>query len=325
MPKKSNLVIFLIVLPFLLMSSFYVIYNKNISFKEGDYIEVLPGDSLNNVIDYLEDKFLFQHGFRLKVIMKFLSLEDDIKPGKHSLSNINSVKDLVKEITAVTSYESLTLLEGWTIDDISSYLKKSKNLYFFNADVFRKLCYDKDFIDTEIIEGLGFYNIDNLEGYLFPETYLVDSYTNEKELIKIFVQQFQSKLRTYYRDIDDIKKTMIIASIVEAETNLVDEMDTISSIYHNRIKNNMKLESDPTIEYVINRPMKSKDKFIDSPFNTYRNKGLPPSPINSPGLEAIKAAIYPAETGFLFMVMNYKKGRHLFATNYKQHKINIRK
>ncbi len=87
----------------------------------------------------------------------------------------------------------------------------------------------------------------------------------------------------------------------------------------------MKLESDPTIEYVIKRPMKPKDKFIDSPYNTYQNRSLPPSPINSPGISAIKAAIYPAKTEFLYMVMNYKSGRHLFGKNYNEHKKNIRK
>ena len=200
---------------------------------------------------------------------------------------------------------------------------------------------DLDFIQNDLIAEMGFYDVESLEGFLFPETYKVDSYVSEENLIKIFIEEYLDRTKYLREDINDIYKTMIIASIIEAETNNVDEMDTISSVYNNRIKKGMLLQADPTVLYYMteddlkkfknSKPgtrafgsVWKKYKKMDNPYNTYKYI-IPPGPINSPGIDAIKAALNPAKTNHIFMVMNNKLGRHLFSNNEKDHSRNIRR
>ena len=174
---------------------------------------------------------------------------------------------------------------------------------------------------------------------MYPDTYILDEYLSEKELIKIFIKEFLYETQDFKSDITN--EVMIIASIIEAETNSRIEMDTISSVYNNRVKRSMRLESDPTILFYMNDSdlkifkyskhgtgefikVWNKYKKMDNPYNTYKYL-MPPGPINSPGLNAIKAALNPAETNYLYMVMNDELGKHLFSDDYKGHTRNIEK
>jgi UPF0755 protein len=112
-----------------------------------------------------------------------------------------------------------------------------------------------------------------------------------------------------------------LASIIQGEAVHDDEMSIISSVYHNRLDKKMLLQADPTIQYIIPgkpRRLYNKDLDIDSPYHTYKYKGLPPGPINNPGLSALKAAIMPAETDYLYFVSN-GEGRHIFTRNNEEH------
>ena len=114
---------------------------------------------------------------------------------------------------------------------------------------------------------------------------------------------------------------MTLASIIQGEAVYDDEMSIISSVYHNRLNKNMLLQADPTIQYIIPgkfRRLYNKDLNVDSPYNTYKYKGLPPGPINNPGLKAMKAAIMPADTDYLYFVSN-GEGRHIFTRNNEEH------
>jgi peptidoglycan lytic transglycosylase G len=116
-------------------------------------------------------------------------------------------------------------------------------------------------------------------------------------------------------------QVMTLASIVEGEAILDEERPLISGVYHNRLRKGMRLEADPTIRYVIEnvpRRILYSDLEIDDPYNTYRNRGLPPGPINNPGRKSILAALWPAKTDYLFFVAN-GKGGHWFSSNYTQH------
>ena len=119
----------------------------------------------------------------------------------------------------------------------------------------------------------------------------------------------------------NIQEIATMASIIQGEAVYDDEMPIISSIYHNRLEQDMMLQADPTIQYIIpGRPRRlyNKDLEVDSPYNTYRHKGLPPGPINNPGLKALKAAMRPAETDYLYFVSN-GEGRHIFTRNNEEH------
>ena len=323
-----SLITFLIV-----FSLFY--YSGIDSFK--NEINIQKGDSLDDVIFKLSlDE---SSKFKLKLVMKVLSLDDDIKPGKHNLKNITSVKSLVDEITASPRI-TITILEGWSLKDIADYLDKNNDLNSINTVKFLRLCNDQNFISTQL-KSINSDHVTSLEGYLYPDTYRVDPYIGERALIKVFISEFLNKTKGYHHKIDN--KVMIVASIIEAETDLISEMDTISSIYNNRIEKKMRLESDPTVLFYMkdsdlkkfkNRSTSKarrasanvwrKYKDMDNPYNTYKNY-MPPGPINCPRIEAIEAALAPASTDYLYMVMSGHLGRHLFSNDYGAHSRKVKR
>ena len=118
-----------------------------------------------------------------------------------------------------------------------------------------------------------------------------------------------------------MREIITMASIIQGEAMFNDEMPIISSVYHNRIKRKMLLQADPTIQYIIpgkNRRLYNKDLRVDSPYNTYKYKGLPPGPINNPGIDAMIAAVSPDKTSYLYFVAN-GEGRHIFTRNNAEH------
>ncbi|MBK8981251.1 MAG: endolytic transglycosylase MltG [Ignavibacteria bacterium] len=171
--------------------------------------------------------------------------------------------------------------------------------------------------------------IKNLEGFLFPGTYEVSLQISEKEFIETLFDGFKKNVLkkigidyTQEGNADSLLKIITLASIIEGETKIDDEKPVVSGVYHNRLRKNMKLEADPTVQYVIPGGPKSRLLFEDlkfnSPYNTYQNKGLPPGPINNPGLKSIQAAENPADHRFIFFVAT-GEGGHNFSETYDQH------
>jgi UPF0755 protein len=171
-----------------------------------------------------------------------------------------------------------------------------------------------------------------MEGYLFPDSYFVYERSSPSEIIGIFYNGFKKFMTDSLRARADsmgfsIHEVLTLASIVEGETNKTEEMPQIASVYLNRLKKGMKLEADPTVQYLQPNGWKRllyKDLKIKSPYNTYLNTGLPPGPINNPGRDAIHAVLYPADTEYLFFVAN-GAGGHNFSKTYSQHLRNVSK
>ena len=179
---------------------------------------------------------------------------------------------------------------------------------------------NKIFINSLGIKG------ESLEGYLFPDTYLFFEGDSPESVIKTMVKQYQSIWTSEFNDRlasmnMSEKEILTLASIIEGEVIYNSERPIISGVYHNRLRMGMKLQADPTIQYIIldgPRRLLNKDLKIRSPYNTYLNNGLPPGPINSPGKESIRAALYPNEHDYLFFVAK-GDGKHTFTTNEKDH------
>ena len=164
-----------------------------------------------------------------------------------------------------------------------------------------------------------------LEGYLFPETYVLAKRSPYKKVVAAFLTQFQKQALPLYRAADtplSLHETMTLASIVEKESFGHKEMRKISGVFHNRLKQRMLLASCPTVAYALGDPRKRtlsyKDLEVKSPYNTYRNRGLPPTPIAASGTLAIKAALYPVETPYLYFIAN-GDGTHTFTKTLAEH------
>lgn len=170
------------------------------------------------------------------------------------------------------------------------------------------------------------YNIPSLEGYLFPETYRLWYGMSLDQVVGLLVAEFFRRTGELFGSPISNKLTrdeiITLASIIEAEATDIAEMGLISSVYHNRLKKRIMLQADPTVIYGLgglSRPLNRRDiRLSDSPYNTYKKYGLPPGPINSPGLAAIRAAMNPDSTEYLYFVAD-GKGKHIFSKTLKEH------
>ena len=185
--------------------------------------------------------------------------------------------------------------------------------------------------DASFTHSFG-VNANSLEGYLLPETYSFYWQPDEKDVIRRMVDEFH---RFYDDSLKERAKSfgwttnqvLAFASIVEGEAIRADERAIISAVYHNRLRKGMRLEADPTIQYILPdgpRRVFYSDLKSDHPYNTYKIKGLPPGPVNNPGKASIRAALFPAKNDFLFFVAD-GQGGHRFSTNYLDHLRNVRK
>ena len=293
-------------------------------------ITIEKGMSLNSVSHLLLENEIIvnQNIFKFKVVTR--GLASKIPTGRFLIDGMISDAILIDIIFNKGPIKlKLTIPEG----------SQSKNL-FKDINTLLKTDYDfnKYFNSTEILEQ---YKVDasSLEGYLYPDTYYLYHDSSPEEIIDILLSEFWKKFDENLQDRANqlgfsVHEVVTLASIIEGEAMLDSERSTISSVYHNRLKINMKLQADPTIQYIIPGPPKTlsnRDLKIKSDYNTYQNYGLPPGPINNPGIASIKAALYPEDTNFLFFVAQ-GDGSHAFTTNEKDHeeakriyKINKRK
>jgi UPF0755 protein len=293
-------------------------------------IIIEKGMSLNSVSNLLLENEIIvnQNIFKLKVISR--GLASKIPTGRFLIDGKISDAILIDLIFNKGPIKlKLTIPEG----------SQSKNL-FKDINTLLNTDYDfnKYFNSTEILEQ---YKLDasSLEGYLYPDTYYLYHDSSPEKIIDIMLSEFWKKFDENLQDRANqlgfsVHEVVTLASIIEGEAMLDSERSTISSVYHNRLKINMKLQADPTIQYIIPGPPKTlsnRDLRIKSDYNTYQNYGLPPGPINNPGIASIKAALYPEDTNFLFFVAQ-GDGSHAFTTNEKDHekakriyKINKRK
>ena len=175
--------------------------------------------------------------------------------------------------------------------------------------------------------------VENLEGYLLPDTYYFFKGSSASDIIRKLKYEMDKifKVDSVIVQMSKIglskNEVLTLASIIDGETNKESELKLISGVYHNRLKRGIKLQADPTIQY-LKRHRRSKNKVyykdleIDSPYNTYKNKGLPPSPINNPGRNAVLAAIFPEKTDYIFFVAD-GTGGHRFAKKLSEHNRNV--
>ena len=248
-----------------------------------------------------------------------------IQVGEYELNQSMLPIDILKAITSgKTVLHPITIPEGYRIIEIAELLAKKVSI---DKEKFIKESRNKDLIKTlNITSG-------SLEGYLFPETYHFSKHTTEQKIIQTMLNTFQQqianqKILEQLQNSDmSLHEVITLASLIEKETGMNDERKHISSVFHNRLRKNMRLQTDPTVIYAIEEfdgNIRKKDLDIDSPYNTYRYKGLPPGPIASPGIESIVAALNPITSNHLYFVSR-KDGSHHFSSNLREHNRAVQK
>ncbi len=215
----------------------------------------------------------------------------------------------------------IVIPEGFTVEDIAARVEFSSKGRI-TRDEFLNVARSSHF-DHWFLKGTN----GNLEGFLFPKTYEVMANATAKSVVKKLLDQFEKE--TSAIDWGRAKslgvtpyQAVIVASLIEREVRVPWERELVSSVIYNRLSKGMKLEIDATVQYALKtwkRELSYDDLKIDSPYNTYKIQGLPPSPICNPGFESIRAALYPANTDYLFYVLTDPvKGTHSFTADYQQ-------
>lgn len=247
-----------------------------------------------------------------------------LKAGEYELNTKMSSWEVLTVITGShVKLHRITIPEGSTMFQIARLLEE-QNLV--DERQFLETCWDRAFLDELMIPSFS------AEGYLFPETYFIPRGSSPKAIVRMLVDMFWSQVPVNV--IEQVKigslsfhESLTMASIIEKETGLAGEMRLISSVFHNRIKKRMKIQSDPTAIYDLlpyGGRVTRDHLFRKSPYNTYQTPGLPIGPISNPSAGAIYAAVFPERTDFLYFVSR-RDGSHEFTSNYDDHKRAINK
>lgn len=286
-----------------------IIFQLNHKTEYNQIVEIKKGQSISKSLKELpvSEEFLF------KLYLKFKNQGKNIKAGYYELKGEYSIITLVELLeSGKEKLYRFTIPEGYSLEQIADKLaaegKISKEKFY------EELNNVKDF-PYPVPNG-------NFEGYFYPETYNFSEYFKEREIIKTILGEFLKKFPPEkYPDKEEFYKKLIMASIIEKEAVKSDEKPVIASAFYNRMRKGMTLSSDATVNYVFGyakRRIYYKDLAVESPYNTYKYKGLPPAPIANPDIKSVEAAYNPADTDYLFFVAK-GDGYHYFSRTYAEH------
>jgi UPF0755 protein len=281
-------------------------------------VEIPDGASLRQVAIILEQQGLIGHRWSLILLEKLNNARHVVRSGEYALHAGMRPSEILAELhQGHVLLHSVTIPEGFTVAQIAQTFGQ-KGLG--RAEEFERLAHDREFI-----QSLGL-TVDSLEGYLYPDTYRFARRVSSKEILTAMVEGLR---RVFTADLQaraaELKLTLhevlTLASVIEKETGAGEERPFVSSVFHNRLRHRIPLQSDPTVIYGLkdfDGNIRKRDLSSPSPYNTYRVRGLPPGPIACPGIEAIRATLFPAPTKYLYFVSR-NDGTHYFSATLAEH------
>ncbi len=288
-------------------------------------VTITEGESLGDVTAELKEKGLVKYGYLFQLFASFTHKAEKITAGSYELSTVMDYSALLNNISSTSAYRetvTVTIPEGYTVEEIFK-LMENKGVCSYNDLL--KVAQEETF-DFNFLKDVKTTKEKRLEGYLFPDTYEFYKGADAKNVIntmlKNFDERFDSKMEAEMQLLGYSKNDIIImASIIEKETDGSDQRN-IASVIQNRLKNTWAtpkgyLQVDSTIQYLLKERKKKltdKDLEIDSPYNTYKNPGLPIGPICNPGLTAIQAALEPNKTNYYYFMLGKDGTTHFFDT-----------
>ncbi len=296
--------------------------------------QVGSGESAPSIIGRLAEAGLISNPGAFRTYLAYAGLDTTLQAGEYRLSSAMTPLEIAHELQDATPGEvAFTVLAGWRAEEIAAALPTSG--LEISAEAFLVAVHSR-------YPGYSFSSElpapDSVEGFLYPDEYVVPRVITAHELVSMLLDRFESRVgadlrQGFERQKLSLYEAVTLASLVEREAIVADEMPLIASVFFNRLGQGMKLDSDPTVQYAIGyddekgtwwtNPLSWKDLEIDSPYNTYRYTGLPPGPIANPGLSALQAVAFPAQTPyFYFRAACDQSGRHKFAKTYEEHLAN---
>ncbi len=287
----------------------------------GAEIDISKGATTSEIAHVLRERQIIRSESLFYFVSRFKGYATGFKAGRYHIPpgmRTMEIARFLAETLPTPAGIKVTIPEGLTLWETASILQKKAGVDSSTFVTFAK--------SPVIAESLG---IDNktLEGYLYPETYFICEQSRVTDIIRQMVAQFRKvftdslKMRAEKLDMT-INQTVTLASLIETEAVKNEERPIISQVFHLRIKLGYPLQANPTIQYILGekRRIVDEDLNIDSPYNTYLHTGLPPGPIANPGIESIRAALYPADTKYLYFVSD-SDSSHVFSKTLAQHNI----
>ncbi|MBN2135323.1 MAG: endolytic transglycosylase MltG [Acidobacteria bacterium] len=299
-----------------------LIYSEYKGYTEDSRIILIEkGMPVDSIINVLCKEGILKNRSGIKILLKLKGGENNFKAGEYLFDIPMSAADVYEKfMRGDIYYHKLTVIEGEDIFDISEKITGME------------LATDEEISaairNTKLISEFS-PDAETLEGYLFPDTYLVSRSMNAEEILGMMVSNFKEKYEQHIRSSAEKAKytpreLVIIASLIEKETSLDSERAIVSSVIYNRLKIGMGLQIDPTIIYALKMDgaydgnLKRAHKQLDSPYNTYKYRGLPPGPIGNPGLHSLSAACTPDDTKYIYYVSK-NDGSHQFSATSAEH------
>jgi len=301
----------LCVIVLLCIAYLYMLGRPAASFPTDSTITIDPGESVSAIVTAFKDAGYVRSADLLYAYLVLEHDATDIRAGLYAFDDAISTRGVARVITVVGPSEpllSITFPEGITVSEFAQIAEQK--LVAFDKAAF--LSYATEY-----------------EGFLFPDTYFVpDTYTDE-DLFELLRSTSVEKLIILQQQIEESnlseEEIIILASIIEREANTAESKKLVASVLLNRIEINMPLQADASIEYVLDKPLKELtpgDLKIDSPYNTYLNLGLPPTPIGNPGLDAIRAVLEPEPSDYFYYITDADGVFH-YAKTFNEHRANI--
>lgn len=292
---------------------------------EGNARVVIPiGASMRHAADSLEAAGVIGSARAFSLYAKLRERDRRIKAGTYILDRGDSWNAIISALEAGRGIVfTVTIPEGWELRTIVPAVAKVMKI--------PEAALDSAARDTGLVRRLGIPT-GTLEGYLFPETYLLPEGSAPLPIVRRLVSEFERRWKPEWNaQLEKLGMTrhqvMTLASIIEKEARVATERPLISAVYHNRLRRGMLLQADPTVIYALGRRVSRvlyRDLEVKSPYNTYRNAGLPPGPIASPGSASIEAALFPADVPFLYFVA-HPDGHHEFRRTLREHNEAVRR
>ena len=287
-------------------------------------VDVPQGQSLKATADKLRLENLIKSPLKLVWVARLKGYDKRLKAGEYLLSTGMSPRQILETmVKGDVLLHKLTIPEGYNTDQIAELTAE--------AGFASKAEFIKAATNVDLVKKMGLGG-ETFEGYLFPDTYYFPKDTSAEKIISTMVQRFWTIFKPEWRERANqlgfsIQQVVTLASIIEKETGAPAERTLISSVFHNRLKRRMRLESDPTVIYGIkdfNGNLTRKHLQTKTPYNTYRIGGLPAGPIANPGRASLEAALYPDDTDYIYFVAK-KDHTHYFSTNLQEHNRAVRK
>ncbi len=286
--------------------------------QEVQVVDIPPGTGFTKVSHLLHQKGLLGPEWFFQILGRVQQVDRKIIPGEYELHPGLCPTELLAKLVKGDVYQhSVTIPEGFNVVQIADILDQ-KGLAE-KTEILR-LNRDATFLASLNIKA------STLEGYLFPDTYRFARYMPPESIIRTFVNRFHEMvtpaLKAQAKSMGmTLQEVLTLASVIEKETGLAEERPLVSGVFHNRLRRNIPLQSDPTVIYALeyfDGNIRKADLAVNSPYNTYKVRGLPPGPIANPGLAAIQAALYPTPSDFVYFVSR-NDGSHKFSATLAEH------